>query len=124
MVLALPMIAAGCAERAPLASDFVPRYLGAEVRFLAQDLAQVRASMTKARSPSDVSAYADCALSRFMIAQGYNYARLLRGNFAQEGGVSSTDAVYSVSPDLPQGINVINAQARAADCAQKRIPTV
>jgi hypothetical protein len=124
MMLALPLFAAGCAERAPLASDFVPEYLGADVRLLAPDLAQVRASMTKAQSPSDVSNYADCALVGFMRTRGYNYARLLRGNLSQEGGVSSTDAVYSLSPDLPEGIKVIDAQARTAECAQKRIPTV
>jgi hypothetical protein len=124
MVVAVPLILAGCAERAPLASDFVPDYLGGEAQLLAEDLVRVRASMTKAQRSEDVTAYADCVLSAFMLERGYNYARFLRTNSAQEGGVSSVDAVYSITSSLPEGIRVIDAKALAADCAQKRIPNV
>ncbi len=124
MIATLPLMLMGCAEQAPLASDFVPDYLGAQVQLLDTDLVQVEASMTKAQTPADVTRYADCALARFMQERGYKYARFLRTNFAQEGGVSSVDAVYTISPSLPRGIRVIDADTVVPECAQKRIPTV
>jgi hypothetical protein len=41
-----------------------------------------------------------------------------------EGGVRIADAVYTVSPTLPRGLQTIDAEVRVADCAELGIPTV
>jgi hypothetical protein len=124
MAALFPLLLAGCAEQVPLGSDFVPDYLGASVSFLSADLVQVKARMTKAQSAGDAAEYADCALAAQMQDRDLRFARVLRTKFALEGGVSSVDAVYTISPSLPRGIKVIDAKSVNADCAQKRIPTV
>ncbi|MEP2642059.1 hypothetical protein [Roseobacter sp.] len=124
MMLGAMMILGACAERAPLASDFVPDYLGAEIEQLAGDLVRVEARMTKAGTAATVFEYADCALASFMQEGAVPYARYLRSNFDTEGGVWSVDVVYITSSERPKGIRVIDAPAVAAHCRQKRIPTV
>ncbi|MCV3272465.1 hypothetical protein [Roseobacter sinensis] len=123
-VLTSAVLLAACTERAPLASDFVPDYLGAEITQLAGDLVQVEARMTKARTAATVFEYADCAVASFMQEDAVPYARYVRSNFDREGGVWAADVVYITSVERPRGIRVIDAAAVAAHCRQKRIPTV
>lgn len=123
-VLIAALCLAGCTERAPLASDYVPDYLGTEITQLAGDLVQVEARMTKARTASNVFDYADCAVASFMQEDAVPYARYVRSNFDREGGVWAADVVYITSADRPRGIRVIDAAAVVAHCRQKRIPTV
>lgn len=123
-VLSAAMILAACTEQAPLASDFVPDYLGADIRQLAGDLVQVEARMTKAGTAANVFEYADCAVASFMQQDAVPYARYVRSNFDTEGGVWAADVVYITSAERPRGIRVIDAAAVVAHCRQKRIPTV
>ena len=121
----IPIMAlAACDPGAPTAEDFIPEYLGVETALLDGDLVQFNVSMTKAQSHRDVERYAQCAAAQYTLIRGYGFARHLRTNVAQEAGVWSADAVYTISPSLPRGLRTIDAEVVAADCAARRIPSV
>lgn len=121
----IPSLAfAACAPQAPTAEDLIPEYPGTEAVGLDGDLVQVRVAMTKALSGDDVRNYAECAASQYAVDAGYEFARHLRTNMSKEGGVWAADAVYTMSPTLPDGVAVIDARATASACQRRGIPTV
>ena len=123
--MALAMLAlAACEPAVPVASDFIPEYKGVETALLEGDLVQFKVSMTKALSDQDVANYAECAAARYTLIRGYGFARHVRTNVDQEGGLWRGDAVYTISPSLPRGIKTIDAEVVAANCAERGIPTV
>lgn len=123
--MALAMLAlAACEPAVPVASDFIPEYKGVETALLEGDLVQFKVSMTKALSDQDVADYAECAAARYTLIRGYGFARHVRTNVDQEGGLWRGDAVYTISPSLPRGIKTIDAEVVAANCAERGIPTV
>ncbi|WP_135503438.1 hypothetical protein [Roseovarius aestuariivivens] len=116
---------AACAE--PVASDdiaFAPEYRGIETRLLDGDLVNFQVTMVGARSAQDVARYADCAASQYTLIRGYGFARHVRTNVAEEGGIWTGDAVYTISAALPDGIRTLDAEIIAADCAENDIPMV
>ena len=119
-----PLALAACAPPVPMAEDFIPDYLGVETTALDTDLVQVNVSMTKAQSEKDIRNYAECAVVRYALDRGFGFARHLRTNIEEEGGVWSADAVYTISPSLPRGLATIDAEVVVADCAENGIPTV
>lgn len=124
-MLALATVAvAGCDPAVPLASDFIPEYKGVETSLLDGDLVQFNVAMTNAQSAEDVDDYAACAAAQYTLIRGYGFARHVRTNVAQEGGLWRGDAVYTISPSLPRGIKTIDAEVVAANCAERGIPTV
>jgi len=124
-MLALATLAvAGCEPAAPLASDFIPDYKGVDTALLDGDLVQFNVAMTNAQTPADVSDYAECAAAQYTLIRGYGFARHLRTNVSEEGGLWRGDAVYTISPSLPRGIKTIDAEVVAANCLEKGIPTV
>jgi len=42
----------------------------------------------------------------------------------EEGGIWRGDAVYTISPALPDGVLKLDAEVVAADCAENGIPMV
>ena len=108
----------------PTAEQFIPDYRGVETQLLADDLVQFNVSMTNALSSADVENYAECAAAGYTLIRGWGFARHLRTNVDEEGGVWNADAVYTISPALPRGIRTIDAEVVAAACAEKGIPTV
>lgn len=124
MVALAPLALAGCEPAAPLASDFIPDYRGVETKLLDGDLVQFNVAMTKAQSGQDVADYAECAAAQYTLIRGYGFARHVRTNVAQEGGIWSGDAVYTISPSLPRGIKTIDAEVVVANCVEKGIPRV
>ena len=82
--------------------------------------------MTGARDRThDVDAYAECAAAQYALIRGYGFARHLRTNMNEKrwrlvGG----DAVYTISPSLPRGLDTIDAEVVVANCAENGIPTV
>ncbi len=122
------MALAACAEAPTRAADpaapFAPEYLGVQTRLLDGDLVDFVVSMKGARDQSDVIAYAECAAAQYALIRGYAFARHLRTNVSQEAGIWSADAVYTISPDLPQGLRTIDAEVTVANCGQSGIPTV
>lgn len=129
--LALALIGlAGCVTAAPQPGDGVmgaPEnavYRGIETRLLDGELVNFNVAMEGARDASDVIAYARCAAAQYALIRGMGFARHLRTNVTQEGGLWRADAVYTVSPALPRGSRTIDAEVTVADCTEQGIPTV
>lgn len=125
---AMAGLAAGCAltEAAGHGESvaFAPEYLGIETRKMDGELVNFLVAMRGARMRDDVSAYARCAAAQYSLIRGYGFARHLRTNVYREGGIWRGDAVYTVSPGLPDGLRSIDAEVTVADCAEQGIPTV
>ncbi len=120
-----PVLLAACAVQNPTrGAAFAPEYLGVETRLLEGDLVQFKVAMKGARTGRDVAAYAECAAAQYALIRGYGFARHLRTNIDEKGGVWSADAVYTISPSLPRGRKAIDAEVTVADCAENGIPTV
>ena len=117
----------GCqpANPAPPADPGVGRsYNGVETRLLDDDLVNFRVEMTGARDRDDVAAYARCAAAQYTLIRGFGFARHVRTNVQEQGGVWVGDAVYTISPALPRGLQTLDAEVEAAACAEQGIPTV
>lgn len=99
-------------------------YLGIGPATLGEDLILIRVLMRGARDRDDVALYADCGVAGFGMLDGLGYARHIRTNIEETGGLWTGDAVYTLSPELPEGVRVIAAQSFAESCEQKGIPTV
>ncbi|MCZ4366895.1 hypothetical protein [Sulfitobacter dubius] len=123
-MLAPLMLLAACEPQVPVAEDFIPEYKGVETQLLDGDLVQFNVAMTKALSNQDVSDYAECAAAQYTLIRGYGFARHVRTNVTEEGGIWRADAVYTISPSLPKGLKTIDAEVTAFQCAERGIPTV
>ncbi len=110
----------GAADR----RDFAPGYLGIETRLLDGDLVSFQVRMRGARDNADVAAYGECAAAQYALIRGYGFARHVRTNVDEKGGVWSADAVYTISPALPRGLKTIDAEVTVQNCAENGIPTV
>ncbi|WP_049645450.1 hypothetical protein [Candidatus Rhodobacter oscarellae] len=104
--------------------DAAPEYLGIETRLLDGDLVSFLVQMRDARSERDVADYAECAAARYALIRGYGFARHVRTNVVEEAGLWRADAVYTISPALPQGLSTIDAEVKVANCTETGIPTV
>ena len=71
-----------------------------------------------------VAAYATCAAAQYTLIRGYGFARHVRTNVTNSGGIWRADAVYLISPALPEGLRTIDAEVTVADCKDQGIPTV
>jgi hypothetical protein len=120
-----PFLLAGCTPTsADQAAGASPVYQGVRTSLLEGDLVQFHVSMTGAGMAQDVDNYAECAAAQYALIRGYGFARHLRTNLNQEGGVWTADAVYTISPSLPRGLRTIDAEVVVADCKANVIPTV
>lgn len=106
------------------AAPFDPVYSGIETRLLEDDLVGFAVRMRGARGNDDVADYARCAAAQYALIRGYGFARHVRTNVAEEGGLWTADAVYTISPSLPRGLSTIDAEVTVANCAETGIPTV
>jgi hypothetical protein len=122
--ISLPLLAACDTQTANSGPRFEPDYRGVETRLLEGDLVQFGVVMTGARTGADVGDYAECAAAQYALIRGYGFARHLRTNVNEEGGVWAADAVYTISPSLPRGLRTIDAEVTVANCAENGIPTV
>jgi hypothetical protein len=114
----------GCDAAEPGAVRSVPVYEGVETALLEDGLVRFKVTMRGARDGSDVNDYAECAAAQYALIRGYGFARHLRTKVDQEAGLWRGDAVYTISPALPDGIAKIDAEVVAADCAENGIPMV
>jgi len=128
MLISLGLLAggvSGCAEGAePGDTPFEPDYKGVETRLLDGDLVNFHVAMRGARGNDDLSDYAECAAAQYTLIRGYGFARHVRTNVSKEGGLWRADAVYTISPALPEGLKTIDAEVVAAACAENGIPMV
>ena len=123
--LITPLMLIGCgAAPGPEVAQFAPVYGGVETDLLDGDLVRIAVSMTGARAPDDIEAYAECAAAQYTLIRGYGFARHLRTKVDEKGGVWAADAVYTISPTLPRGLETIDAEVVVAACAENGIPTV
>jgi hypothetical protein len=122
-ILPLAMAVSGCGAGGN-ARDFTPEYLGVKTDLLDGDLMNFHVAMTGARGSADAARYAECAAAQYALIRGYGFARHVRTNITDEGGVWRADAVYTISPALPRGLKTIDAEVVAADCAENGIPMV
>ncbi|MEJ6397941.1 hypothetical protein [Yoonia sp. 208BN28-4] len=105
-------------------APFAPVYGGVETRLLDGELVNFRVSMTGARGQADVVDYAKCAAAQYTLIRGYGFLRQVRTTAAEEGGLWTADAVYTISPALPRGNRTIDAEVTVAECGRAGIPTV
>ncbi|MEM7732343.1 MAG: hypothetical protein AAF280_06105 [Pseudomonadota bacterium] len=124
-------VLAGCAEAEDpregseaVSSGFTPDYLGIETHLLDGDLVNFQVEMRGARDRSDVDRYAECAAAQYTLIRGFGFARHVRTNVADQGGLWRGDAVYTISPALPDGVKTLDAEVVAQDCAENGIPMV
>ncbi len=99
-------------------------YRGVQTRLLDDEIVNFQVEMRGASSSQDVSDYAECAAAQYTLIRGYGFARHVRTNVQEESGLWRADAVYTVSPALPRGLQTIDAEVVVADCAELGIPTV
>lgn len=105
-------------------SDFAPVYLGVETRLLDGDLVNFAVTMRGARGSADVESYAECAAAQYTLIRGYGFARHVRTVVDETAGNWRADAVYTISPALPEGLRTIDAEVTVANCGSSGIPTV
>jgi len=121
---------AGCGTAASQPGDRVlgaPEtavYRGVQTRLLEDDLVHFVVAMEGARDVQDPIAYARCAAAQYALIRGFGFARHVRTNVTEQGGLWRADAVYTVSPALPRGFRTIDAEVAVADCTEQGIPTV
>ncbi len=100
------------------------RYLGAGIVILDDDLVNFFVRVENPRTALDIGNYAICAAAQYTHNRGYGFARHVRTNFTQEGGIWTGDAIYTVSPDVPIGVETIEAAVTLTDCKARGIATV
>jgi len=123
-VMAFAGLAACAAPGTDPDAEFDPEYRGIETRLLDGDLVNFRVEMAGARTAEDVSQYAECAAAEYTLIRGYGFARHVRTNVDERGGIWTADAVYTISAALPRGLKTIDAEVEVATCAENGIPTV
>ena len=119
---AAPEVASPALPEEPV--PFAPEYLGIETRQLDTDLISFLVQMKGARTHEDVDDYGRCAAAQYAQIRGYGFARHVRTNSQERGGIWAADAVYTISETLPDGLEPIEAASVVEDCAAKGIPTV
>ncbi len=115
---------AGCMADGGEATRFAPDYRGVETRLLEGDLVNFRVAMRGALGGQNVIDYAECAAAQYTLIRGYGFARHLRTNVTEQGGLWRGDAIYTISAQLPRGLRTLDAEVVVAQCAENGIPTV
>ncbi|WP_241523910.1 hypothetical protein [Oceaniglobus indicus] len=116
----------GCQGANPTVDQLglVPEYRSVQTRLLDGDLVNFLVEARGALTTQDVTRYAECAAAQYALIRGYGFARHVRTNVNEEGGVWRGDAVYTISPALPGGLKTIDAEVVVARCRERGIPTV
>lgn len=122
-VMAFALVGCEMTDASP-DTPFEPAYRGIETRLLEGDLVNFHVEMTGARDAGDVEDYAECAAAQYTLIRGYGFARHVRTSTDEEGGLWRGDAVYTISPALPDGLKTIDAEVVVASCRERGIPTV
>ena len=109
---------------APQDVPFEPQYEGIETRLLDGDLVSFAVRMQGARDEADLEEYARCAAAQYALIRGYGFVRHVRTLVEERAGIWRADAVYTISPALPEGLRTIDAEVTVASCALSGVPTV
>ena len=100
-----------------------PVYGDIEAAALDDTLVRIGLSMTGAGARGDVEAYVDCAAAGYTRAHGKGFARNVRTQIDETGGIWTADAIYTISATLPRGGAAIDADVAVRDCKARAIPT-
>jgi hypothetical protein len=118
----------GCvAGEGPRSVSDVPartQYLGVDTRLLDGNLVSFVVQLAGDGGQDAAIAYTRCAAAQYALIRGYSFARHVRTNTVQKGGIWEADGVYTISPDLPRGTRTIDAEVVVDDCQTRGIPTV
>ncbi len=115
---------AACADaQKPDGPVKTPDYLGVEIAPLADDLVAFRVRLRGSGDATAVEDYARCTAAGYGARGGGGFLRHLRTKTDHQGGIWSADAIYSVSSELPRGLQTIDAEVTVADCQDRAIPT-
>jgi len=120
----LALMGCGAGDEAAVAG---PQYRWAETLRMSEELLNVRVGVGDAgEEAGDIVArnYAACVAAGYALRQGFAFARHVRTTVSEEGGVWLGDAVYTLSPALPEGVRLIDAETKIAACGESGIPTV
>ncbi len=123
VILMLPLAACESEATVPAAQSEVT-YLDTQTSLFDGDLVQFGARVRGVDAAQAAVDYAECAAAQYALIRGYGFARHLRTNVAEESGIWTADAVYSISPSLPPGLRTLDAEVVVAACAENGIPTV
>lgn len=101
-----------------------PVYEGIQTILLDDDLVSFSLAMRGVKNRGEVEAYGRCAAAQYALDRSYGFARHVWTIVKKEGGAWYGDAVYLISPGLPEGLRTIDAEVVAVECAELGIPTV
>ncbi|PHP29345.1 hypothetical protein [Limimaricola cinnabarinus] len=123
---ALAALLAGCGPQAEAARGGAGalKHEGVETRLLDGDLVNFHVAMSGGAGAEDVIAYAECAAAQYALIRGYGFARHVRTQLDESAGNWRADAVYTISPALPEGLRTIDAEVTVLNCGLNGIPTV
>ena len=125
LVVCVGLVASGCQPEGPRPGTAPPAsYDGVETRLLDDDLVNFRAQMTGVATRENLIDYTRCAAAQYALIRGFGFARQVRTNVQVEGSVWIADAVYTISPALPRGLQTLDAEIVLQDCDEQGIPTV
>lgn len=119
--LLIAALLAGCVSAE--AQESLPLYLGFEAKPLDAELVNIFLWMRATVEQDEVVDYGDCVVARYALDQGAGFARHLRTNITKRGGIWRSDAVYTISVELPPGLKTIDAEIFAQSCAERGVPT-
>ena len=123
-VLCCAVLAACTPQTSPQTTTKGPvRYLGVETKLLEDDLVNFVVKLEEA-VPFQASDYARCAAAQYAQIRGYGFARHVRTQVSNDTGILIGDAIYTISPTLPAGVRIIDAQEVLKECKSEGIPTV
>lgn len=120
MALATSMFA-GCAAQPPASSG--PQYDGYTSLIIDDGLINFLVTMRGVEAREQITDYAECIAAGYALERGNGFARHVRTNVSKEAGIWRADAVYTISPTLPQGLRTIDAEVAVQNCAADAIPT-
>ena len=112
---------AGC--ETPAQPDVPGGYRVLDTLRIDENLVNILVDSGSAGGEDAVAQFAECAAVGYALEQGFGFARHIRTNRAKSGGTWRADAVYSITPTLPQGIRTGDGNVGAQNCADLGIPT-
>ena len=95
-LVVVPLVLTACSESARLEEPPEPPTYGPVViAELAENLVQVKLSMTTETAENHITEMANCNLASYALQAGRRFARHLRTNAYEKDGLWRADAVYS-----------------------------
>ena len=112
-------LAAGCA---PAPVPGAAEYLGAAARLVTDEVMQ--AEVRFRGTPAEGERYALCVAALAATLRGDVWLRHLRTVAHNEAGTRRLDALYTLSPNEPDGVDPVRARDAVAACEADGVPVV